>query len=243
LQRFVYIFSPHSLEKFTRKWRFIRFAMIDSLTMALSESLRFRKLNASDPGTLILDPMAPPQFSAPVLALIDKARIVSFATWTETHSPEALQLLQTADDQRRYLTDAELTVIDPLHSSPVTALLRDQATEIIDEARTEVLAKFPGIIEPGGGLYPPARAAACWRDFWQFLRCVTYGIAGHRSDYTSSIGLDYLNQLYRELQVPLPAMVAGLQALKTASLRRLEQPAAVAVYFDRLISDLQTFSE
>ena len=185
--------------------------------------------------------MAPPQFSAAVLALIDKARIVSFATWTETHTPEVLQLFQAADDDRRYLTEAELVAIDA-NSSAVVTFLRDHANEIIDEARAEVLAQFPGITEPGGGLYPPERATACWRDFWQFLRCVTYGIAGQRSDYTSSIGLDYMNQLYREFQVPLPAMVAGLQSLKSVSLRRLENPASVAVYFDRLITDLQKFT-
>jgi Phycobilisome protein len=186
--------------------------------------------------------MAPPQFSAAVLALIDKARIVSFATWTETFTPEVLQLFQAADDDRRYLTDADLAAIDPINSAPVGTFLRDHATEIIDEAKAEVLAQFPGITEPGGGLYPPERAAACWRDFWQFLRCVTYGVAGQRADYTSSIGLDYMNQLYRELQVPLPAMVAGMQALKSASLRRLEKPESLAVYFDRLITDLQQFN-
>jgi Phycobilisome protein len=184
--------------------------------------------------------MAPPQFSAAILALIDKARIVSFATWTETYTPEVLQLFQTADDDRRYLTDSDLAAIDPVSSA--ATFLRDHAAEIIDEARAEVLAKFPGITEPGGGLYPPDRATACWRDFWQFLRCVTYGIAGQRADYTSSIGLDYMNQLYREFHVPLPAMVAGMQALKSASLRRLENPDSVAMYFDRLITDLQQFN-
>jgi Phycobilisome protein len=210
--------------------------------MALSESLRFRKLNASDPPTPIHDPMAPTQFSPAVLALIDKARIVSFTTWTESYAPEVLQLLQAADDDRRYLTDADLAAIDPISSAPVAGFLRDRATEIIDEARVEVLSQFPGITELGGGLYPPERATACWRDFWQFLRCVTYGIAGQRADYTNLIGLDYMNQLYREFQVPLPAMVAGMQALKAASLRRLENPAAVAMYFDRLITDLQNFT-
>ncbi len=186
--------------------------------------------------------MAPPQFSAAVLALIDKARIVSFATWAETYTPGVLQLFQAADDDRKYLTDADLAAIDPINSAPVATFLRDHVTEIIDEARAEVLAQFPGITEPGGGLYPPERATACWRDFWQFLRCVTYGIAGQRADYTSSIGLNYMNQLYREFQVPLPAMVAGMQALKSASLRRLENPESVAVYFDQLIDDLKNFT-
>jgi Phycobilisome protein len=210
--------------------------------MALLKSLRFRKLNASDPHALTFDLMALPQFSPIVLALIPKARIVSFVTWADIHSPDVLERLQAADDDRRYLTDDDLAIIDPTGSQPVTAFLRDHVVEIVDEARAEVLAKFPGITEPGGGLYPVERADACWRDFWQFLRCVTYGIAGGREDYTSSIGLDYMNQLYRELHVPLPAMVAGLQALKSASLRRLDHPDSIGMYFDRLIIDLQQFT-
>jgi allophycocyanin-B len=74
---------------------------------------------------------------------------------------------------------------------------------------------------PGGGLYPAERAEACWRDFWHFLRCVSYGIAGGRSDYLSDVGLAYMQQLYRELNVPLAAMVVGVTGLKSASLKRL----------------------
>ncbi len=33
-----------------------------------------------------------------------------------------------------------------------------------------VLGRFPGITEPGGGLYPAARSDACWRDFCAFLQ-------------------------------------------------------------------------
>jgi hypothetical protein len=49
--------------------------------------------------------------------------------------------------------------------------------------------------------------------------------------------------LYQELQVPLDAMVVGLEGIKTASLKRVEpeQQASLAPYFDHLIEQLKRF--
>lgn len=187
--------------------------------------------------------------------LIPKARIVSFAGWSDINH-EVITHFQSADDEKRYLTDSDLTAICQVIGSPDRALiaaglesadivttLRDQAADIVDEARTVVLTTFPSILEPGGGLYPPMRAEACWRDFWQFLRCITYGIAGGQHHYTSTPGLEAMEQLYAELQVPLPAMVTGLIGIKRASLQRfpVESYPALSPYFDHLIARLSTF--
>ncbi|BAY99396.1 phycobilisome protein [Tolypothrix tenuis PCC 7101] len=192
--------------------------------------------------------MTQAQLTEKVRELIKKARIVSFATWQNTHSAEAIQLFQAADDQGCYLTDEDLQQIQQLGSAntaliPVSQKLRDRVSEIVDEARSQVLATFPNITQPGGGLYPAIRADACWRDFWHFLRCITYGIAGQHTDYTSSDGLHYMQLLYQELQVPLDAMVVGLEGIKTASLKRVEpkQQAIVAPYFEHLIEQLKQF--
>lgn len=185
--------------------------------------------------------------SEKVRKLIQKARIVSFATWYEAYSPEIIQLFQTADDQGRYLSNDDLHQIQILAptleaSLAVAQTLRDQASFIVDEARTTVLETFPAITDPGGGLYPEARANACWRDFWHFLRCITYGIAGQRADYTSHEGLHNMRLLYQELMVPLEAMVVGLEGVKQASLAHLEDSALeLAPYFDHLIAQLRQF--
>ncbi len=193
--------------------------------------------------------MAQPQLSAEIIALIQKARIVSFATWSDSHPAAAIQVFQKADDDRLYLTDAELQQITELvpnqsQFTAVVALLRDSVVDIVNEARAGVLQAFPDIMEPGGGLYPAERADACWRDFWHFLRCITYGIAGQRTDYTNREGLHYMNLLYEELQVPLEAMVVGLEGIKIASLKRLEpaQQELLVVYFDKLIDRLRKFT-
>jgi Phycobilisome protein len=178
------------------------------------------------------------QLSEKVQVLIQKARIVSFQTWTDIYPGEVLDRFQAAEDQSRYLTDEDLALIRSPDEAAIK-LLRDRAPEIVDQAREQVLNTFPNITQPGGGLYPAMRADACWRDFWQFLRCITYGIAGNRTDYTSADGLHHMNLLYQELQVPLDAMVVGLEGIKQASLSRVD--ADLAPFFDRLIDQLRQF--
>ena len=100
--------------------------------------------------------------------LIARARIVRFASW-EAHPAASITIFQAAEDARVYLSDddyAKIAALSPQTSSliPIAQLLRDRVVEIVDEARVEVFAQFPDITAPGGGLYPPERAEACWRD-------------------------------------------------------------------------------
>jgi len=175
--------------------------------------------------------------------LIPQAQIVSFEGW-DIVGEDAIARLQSADTEKQYLTDADLSAIS-LSSNTIAVVkqLKAQASEIVDEARAGVLQTFPGILEPGGGLYPAARADACWRDFWHFLRCITYGIAGENSQFTSADGLVAMEQLYEELQVPLPAMVKGLEGIKEASLSRFDDQTQTAIspYFDHLIGRMASF--
>lgn len=185
-----------------------------------------------------------------VKELIKKARIVSFESWQTTHPAEAISLFQAADDQGRYLSDADFLRLQQLAPQttafvPIAQLLRDQVVEIVDEARRQLLETFPTITQPNGGLYPSERAEACWRDFWHFLRCITYGIAGQHPDYTSPEGLQAMRLLYQELHVPLDAMIVGLEGIKTASLKRIDTVPSeqLAPYFDHLIERLNQFRQ
>jgi hypothetical protein len=188
------------------------------------------------------------QLSDKVRELIKKSRIVSFVNLEDAYPIEVIQCLQAADDQGRYLTDADLQQMQELAPAiakfiPMVQLLRDRVNAIVDEARAEVLQAFPDITQAGGRLYPTERADACWRDFWHFLRCITYGITGQRTDYLSAEGLQYMHLLYQELQVPLDAMVVGLEGIKMASLKRVEpeRKSELALYFDVLIEQLKMF--
>ena len=187
--------------------------------------------------------------SEKVKQLIAKARIVSFAGWNTAYPQTAIQIYQAADDEGRYLTDDDLHKIqilvpDRASNFEIVRILRDRAPEIVAEARSQVLDQFPNITQPGGDLHPPLRAEACWRDFWHFLRCITYGIAGQNTQYTSAEGLHFMQQLYQELRVPLAAMVVGLEGIKTASLKRLNTDPSDRLnpYFDHLMAQLKQFS-
>ena len=181
--------------------------------------------------------------------LIPKARIVSFKGWEEVLPTEIIQSFQAADDEGRYLTQKDLNFLKsgsqlPIFSIDAASFLGEYAAEIVDEAREKVLATYPNITAEGGDLYPRVRAEACWRDFWHFLRCITYGVAGNNTNFTSQEGLYNMNLLYQELLVPLSAMVCGLEAIKTASLKRFspEQQAELVSYFDHLLIKLKEFS-
>jgi hypothetical protein len=186
--------------------------------------------------------------SEKVKELIAKAQIVSFDSWQDSHPPATIEILRAAEAARVYLSDADydrIAQLSPQTSDlmPVSKLLRDRVVEIVDEARAKVLERFPHISEPGGDLYPAERAEACWRDFWHYLRPITYGLAGGRSDYISAEGMKYMQMLYRELRVPLDAMAVGLEGIKAASLSRIDprQHQLVTPYFDSLISELKSF--
>ncbi|MGD1851410.1 MAG: phycobilisome protein [Cyanophyceae cyanobacterium] len=199
------------------------------------------------------------QLSDRAKELIPKARIVSFAGWEERLPATVIEAFQAADNEFRFLCDdairsieadleegGALNALDPtkLHLS---RQFRDLASTIVTEARGQVLIDFPGITGSGGDLYPKHRAEACWRDFWQFLRCVSYGLAGNSSGYLSQEGLGYMALLYEELQVPLPAMVVGIRALAIASCTHC-QPAhendltdIINENFSPLIAALEAF--
>jgi Phycobilisome protein len=191
------------------------------------------------------------EMSDAIKDLIRKSRIMDFSRWRPGHPPESIALFQVADDERRYLTDEDFGQIEALAPKKVALvsvarLLRDDATAIVDEARSKVLEKYPGIADPNGNLFPAERAEACWRDFWHFLRSVTYGLAGGVREYTSQLGLHHMDALYREMLVPLDAMVTGLESLKVASLARIEDVetrSIVGPYFDHLILHLEHFDD
>ena len=189
-----------------------------------------------------------PRFSDKIYKLMHKAQIVSFETWGDTLPEEAIQYFEIANEQNRYLTDEDLLQIQnivPVNTVLMSIMqhLRDNAHNIVSQARIEVLETFPNITQPGGQLYPSNRLEACWRDFWQFLRCISYGIAGEHTSYTSVEGLHYLKMLYQELEVPSDAMVIGLEAAKKAILRQVpaQQHILVTPYFEHLIEKLKEF--
>ena len=182
--------------------------------------------------------------------LIPKARIFTVATIEDKYPSSTIAIFQQADDNDQYLSDDDIQQI--INNAPQlkenlsqAKKLRDKAEDIVEKARKEVLVQFPQITQPGGGLYPAIRAEACWRDFWHFLRCISYGVAGKITNFTSEEGLQNMELLYEELKVPLPAMIVGLENLKIHSLAEFSpiQHQEMAIYFDHLIIQMKRFSK
>ncbi|MDJ1176659.1 hypothetical protein [Roseofilum capinflatum] len=186
--------------------------------------------------------------SPSVQELIRKAQIVSFQSWVGSVQPEVIQVFEQANQERQYLTDEQFDRLAGLGEEKgewfaIARGLRDRSSEIVDRARSQVLEQFPQITQPGGALYPEKRAENCWRDFWHFLRCIHYGVAGKSPQYTSAEGLHYMDLLYQELEVPLEAMVVGLEAMKQISIEMCggNKKTELLPYFDHLIDRLKVF--
>lgn len=130
-----------------------------------------------------------------------------------------------------------------------TISMRMQAT--VSAGRRAVLRTFPGITDVGGKLYPVARSEACWRDLLAFARIVGYMCAVGSGDNLSSRGIEVLRQVYDELDVPVDAVLVGVngmrdQALEDATLlakdRGVNVEEACSVLnsaFDALLSRLK----
>ncbi len=192
------------------------------------------------------NPASQASLSARALALIPKARILGLPGDPRL-SVAQRTIFAEADEQRRQLRPDELHHLsdNPRSAARLVGILQPEAEALVARARSQLLEEKPELIQPGGGLYPPFRAAACWRDLWQFLRCVLYGAASGIVDFTSPRGVQAMELLYQELHVPLGAMVRGLELLKqhTIALCPIHQPTGdtVVACFDHLIGSLRGF--
>ena len=141
--------------------------------------------------------------------------------------PENLRdLIHEADQSKRLLSDEEIQVCcdwSGLEAVPLSALQR-QVSDLVDQARADLLSEQPQLVQPGGKLFPQDRADACWRDCFHFLRVSIYGTALRKSDVTDSEGMQCLAELYALLDVPVPGLLLALDRLRlhsVASYRRL----------------------
>lgn len=156
-------------------------------------------------------------------------------------SSDLSPLLSSLNSSSSYLS---LSHLNPPHTSLHLAAdaIRIHTPSAIQKARAVIIAEFPGIDQPGGGLYPEFRAKACWRDLNEFARVVAYG-AACGTGVLSTRGVEIMKQMYDELQVPLEAMKRGVQVMADEIFKRCEQEEAVHVgaAFAELLEVLETF--
>ena len=139
---------------------------------------------------------------------------------TDCSLPQHLRnLVNDADKGKRLLDDDEIRFCcdwSGADAAPLIAL-QNQTSELVDQARSDLLKQQPHLTKPGGKLFPKERAEACWRDCFHFLRISIYGTALGRSEITDSNGMRCLAELYALLDVPVPALLLALDQLRKHS--------------------------
>ena len=161
--------------------------------------------------------------------LIQAARVQGLSQ--DATLPSAIRtLIGAADKAQRQLTDQELLQIcaasDADHK--VANQLQHRADDLVDEARRRLLSEQPDLVKPGGALHPAERAAACWRDCWQFFRVIIYSYACGRPAFTDPEGMAALRQLYQRMNVPVLGLNIALEQLEALSVKELSDADARA---------------
>jgi len=148
--------------------------------------------------------------------LTAKARILGLVH-DQTLPPAIRAILQQADAEARALSNDELGIICSFSTVNAENLQRLQSKTplIVTSAKSQLLRKDPGLVRPGGALYPGTRAEACWRDCWHFLRVTIYAVAAGRPIFSHPPGVRGLRDLYWELGVPINSMALAIGFLKT----------------------------
>ena len=130
------------------------------------------------------------------------------------------RILERADQAQRQLTSDEMDTIcrvSGIDQSLPSSLIQ-RSDHLVNQARAQLLATQPHLVQPGGALHPQDRAEACWRDCWNFLRVVIYAVACNQSCFTNPSGMAALRELYRRMNVPIEGMNIALGELKEHAL-------------------------
>ena len=160
---------------------------------------------------------------------------------------EVRGLIANADTSKQPLNIDELkkVCVSCNTSEHAVSLLIAETINVTDAARRKLLDQQPNLILPGGELYPEKRAEACWRDCQQFLRVVIYGVACDCAEITDTAGMAALRLLYKEMKVPVPAMMYALAQMRKLTTLILEASGHLREIdclnraFDNLVNALQ----
>ena len=129
-------------------------------------------------------------------------------------------ILERADQAQRQLTPDELATICQASGidQSLPGSLIQRSDHLVNQARAQLLATQPHLVQPGGALHPQDRADACWRDCWNFLRVIIYAVACNKCCFTNTSGMAALRELYKRMNVPVAGMNIALDQLKELAL-------------------------
>lgn len=160
------------------------------------------------------------------------------------------KVVSQADNRGAYLSDAQVDALiglvkDGNKRIDVVNRITSNASAIVASAARDLFAEQPQLVSPGGNAYTNRRAAACLRDLEIILRYVTYAVFAGDASILEDRALNGLRETYLALGVPGASVAAGIEKLKEASIRIVNDPANItqgdcnslvselASYFDR----------
>nr|YP_009509204.1 allophycocyanin gamma subunit [Gracilaria vermiculophylla]AXI96854.1 allophycocyanin gamma subunit [Gracilaria vermiculophylla]QXU75068.1 allophycocyanin gamma subunit [Gracilaria vermiculophylla]WDZ67982.1 allophycocyanin gamma subunit [Gracilaria vermiculophylla] len=155
------------------------------------------------------------------------------------------QIILNADKELRYLSIGELQSIQNYLRTgeirtTISAKLRDNEKEIIQQAGKAIFQIHPEYIAPGGNAEGPRKRSLCLRDYGWYLRLVTYGVITGDKNSIEKIGIIGVREMYNSLGVPIIGMIDSINCLKEATIKTLEadEAAIVEPYFDFIIQGM-----
>jgi allophycocyanin alpha subunit len=147
-----------------------------------------------------------------------------------------------ADAEARYLSPGELDRIKGFVTSGekrlrIAETLTGARERIVKQAGTQMFQKRPDVVSPGGNAYGEEMTATCLRDLDYYLRLVTYGIVAGDVTPIEEIGIVGVKEMYNSLGTPIPAVVEGVRAMKSAATALLsgDDASEAGAYFDYVI--------
>ncbi len=147
-----------------------------------------------------------------------------------------------ADAEARYLSPGELDRIKGFVTTGekrlrIAEALTGARERIVKQAGDQLFQKRPDIVSPGGNAYGEEMTATCLRDLDYYLRLVTYGVVAGDVTPIEEIGVVGVKEMYNSLGTPIPAVVEGVRAMKSAASALLsgDDAAEAGSYFDYLI--------
>lgn len=160
------------------------------------------------------------------------------------------KVVSQADSRGAYLSDAQVDALiglvkDGNKRIDVVNRITSNASVIVASAARDLFAEQPQLVAPGGNAYTNRRAAACLRDLEIILRYVTYAVFAGDASILEDRALNGLRETYLALGVPGASVAAGIEKLKEASIRIVNDPTSItqgdcsslvselASYFDR----------
>nr|UNJ16143.1 allophycocyanin gamma subunit [Galdieria sp.]WDA99615.1 allophycocyanin gamma subunit [Galdieria sulphuraria] len=152
------------------------------------------------------------------------------------------QIINTADEELRYLNGGELSTLIYFFNTANTRIniinkLKEREKDIIQNASKKLFQLHPEYVSSGGNASGPKQRALCLRDYGWYLRLVTYGILAGDITPIEKIGIIGVKDMYNSLGVPIIGMYDAIKCLKEASISIFEldeEKKLVIPYFDYL---------